>query len=948
MHQTPRPTLRAAFPPPSPSTNTDRTRRSGSPASSGAQSPVSTEAMPHMSSPDTERPAGSMPTRPEGRPSRESIKKLDQIIQNVYSKAGTIILQERMQVTPVLIGTTREKRTSRWFQIDTDDIDDFKEEFRVWKTCGGFDNRPPPLIIETYLDTSRLKSGQSLVALDPDGRRWDVVEAINSSDQSSDSSSGRSGKRINHVVLERWRIELKATRTDDIEEFGPLLPTVYKKAIVMMRSIFTTTGFLPAWRMARNTKTKRAHPALSIRCRVSAGDSRSFGAETLRTPLFEGRGDVATDLMFGDLEVPIGRFYASVSYRNQCNFQVVETESLLSSRIGMAISDDMFKPSLPHRTQSRHEPSGHEIGSVPYQRDQRQAPDITDNQQRYGSLSTFHGEGPVGTSPISALRAVKAPGSDTSSPPDSRPASREQVPHSLPISNLTKRPSLRVTAEGTSRRPSVSFQSSPFKHGSLSGSPIPRMLDQDVPPSPRAATGFSTSTHVRNRSSLTAGMPASLRGGPPAQGAADSPVASSPRPANTNRFSSSFTHRRSRPSFGGTSKGDDDQGSSGKQSLSSSVAQPGSGLLNEAGGGGSSGSFQTDDDSIQEFLKALDSKRTLQSFEPSKKGESATKRTTAQLSKFHLMRESNNALTESMNSSVQLQRSSSTSSRQLANVPGMSVSSSPGKPLSPHTPHTPAVPSRLSENSSVDYAAPTRVAPRSHQYADLTEEPPASAPTTTFERTTAIDIPMSPRPYPHGRRSSSVAHQPRLLAEDEADEAQRSLSLGAEERDVPSLSVLLGRAAAEDAEATSSAALRPPADIRAAGSPETEGQASSTEREVRPPKSLFSGLSSSPYGRRYGSSAGRGITPPQSGSGSLVGSSGRYSRGYSRGGASGSAPGAGSTEETEEEPLLFDMSEINREQSRRSLEESRDPRGGGFGSDRGSYFSGRGSGSRRW
>ncbi|KAI1369873.1 autophagy-related protein 13-domain-containing protein [Xylaria arbuscula] len=879
-----------------------------------------------------------MAARTEEGPTSDSIKKLDQIIQNVYSKTATLILQERMQVTPIFLGKSHERRKSRWFQLETDDIDDFREEFRTWKTCGSFDNRPPPLIIETYLDTSRLKSGQSLAALDENGKRWDVVEAINSSDQSSDSSVGRQGKPITHVVLERWRIELKCSSSDDLDDFGPLLPTVYKKAIVLMRSIYATTGILPAWKLARNSKTKGTHPALTTRCRVSSGESRSFGSDTLRTPLFESRGEIATDYMFGDLEVPVGRFYISVCYRNQCAFEVVETESLLSSRIGMAISDDMFKPSLPRRTHSRHESLAHEIGSLPYQ---RYAHDITENQQRYGSLSTFHGDGPVGTSPISALRAVKAPGSDTSSPPDSKPASLEAPAHSLPISGLARRSSLRMT-EGSGRRPSVSFQSSPFKHGSLSGSPVPRLQDQDVPPSPRTS-GVNMATHVRNRSSLTAGMPASLRGGP-LPNTSDNSVAGSPRPANTNRFSSSFTHRRGRHSISGTSRGEDDQMSSGKQSLSSSIAQPGSGLLNEAGTGGSSGSFQTDDDSIQDFLKALDSKRTLQSFEPSKRGESATKRTAAQLSKFHLMRDSNNALTESLNSSMQLQRSPSTSSRHLTNVPGMSTSSSPGKPLSPHTPHTPAIPSRLSENSSVDYAAPARAASRPHHDVDLPEEAPASIP-TTFERTTAIDIPLSPRPYPHARRSSSVAHQPRVQSDDDDTEARRSLSLGAEDREVPSLSTLLRRATAVEDEAAASPTLQPPADIRATGSVDAEGQASSAEREVRPPGGFFGGLSGSPYSRRYGGSTGRGVTPPHSGSGSLVGSYGRYGR-YSRGGAA-SGPGAGSTDETEDEPLLFDMSEINRDQSRRSLEENRDNiRNAGPGAERGIYETSHRS--RRW
>ncbi|KAI1881031.1 hypothetical protein JX265_001271 [Neoarthrinium moseri] len=814
------------------------------------------------------------------RPSKESTKKLDQIIQNIFAKTGTLILQERMKVTPMLVTNSRERKISRWFQIDTDEIEDFREEFRTWKQCGGFENRPPPIIIETYIDTSRLKGGQSLVIVDENGKRWDVIEAMNSSDFSSDSSSGGRSKKSNtQLVLERWRVELKGAVPDNIEEFGHLLPTIYKKAIIFIRSIYTTTGILPAWKLARNSKSKGSHPALQIKCRVSSGDTRSSGFDPLRSPLYEGRGDVSTDYMFGLLEVPVGRFYASVSYRNNCDFKVVETESLLSSRIGLAISDDIFKPSLPARDDRRE--SSAEIGSLPYH---RRVADITENQQRYGSLSTFHGEGPHGTSPISALRAIKSPGSDTTSPPDSRPASVEVPPHSLPI-NAPTRPSIRPDG--------------------------------------------------------TAGMAASLRGGPPA--AVEIPIVGSPKPSATNRFSSSFTHRRNRASFGGASRaGDDDQTSSGKQSLASSLAQPGSGLLNEAGGGGSSGSFQTDDDNIQEFLKALESKRTLQSFEPTKKGESATKRTTAQLSKFHLMRESNNALTESLNSSMQLQPSSSSSSRQLANVPGMSVSSSPGKPLSPHTPHTPAIPSRLSENSSADYAAPAQAPIRART--GRASEIPASVP-ATLEGTTAIDIPLSPRPYPHARRSSSAAHQNRVLTDD--DDAHRSLSLGADDREPPSLSALLGRheAAIEDADGTrDSPILQAPADIRAADSSEMLRQGSSSaERETRPPGSLFS---SSPY-RRYGIGGGRGSSTPQSGNSSLTGTSGRYGRGYSRGGATGLGVTGAPSEETEEEPLLFDMSELGRELNRRSLEEARG--GGNVGSapERGGYDTSRG-GSRRW
>lgn len=835
------------------------------------------------------------------------------------------------------------------FQLETDDIDDFREELRIWKTSGSFENRPPPMIIETYLDASQISSSQSLVIVDDNGKRWDVLEALNSSESSSDGSARQ--RKHTEIILERWKIEMSCIPTDQVEDFALILPTIYKRAIVFFRSLFTATRAMPAWRYCQQTMAKGIHPALEARCRILAAepDYSPYDPDPLRHALFDGR-DPVTEYMFGDLEVPVGRLSASVTYRNDCHFRVDDSESLLSSRF-MGVDENFFKPSIPtqqYRERGRRD-SYAEVGSVPSGRPGFGA---QEPQQTYGSLSTFHGTGALGTSPISALKAVRPIGSDTSSPPASPIASAlPDPPHSLPIRghSTAMRPSIR-TGDVTGRRPSVSFH--PFKAGSLSGSP---RHGDDIPVSPQSATrpyGLSAS-HQRNQSSLTAGM-AALRGTPPPSAAPlaapsapvdVSPVIGSPRPAS--RYSSSFTHRRGRLSFGGQSKaGDDDAGSSGRQSLSSS-AQPGSGLLAEAGGVASSGSFQTDDDNISEFLKVLDSKKTLQSFEPSTKGESsAAKRTNIQLSRFQLMRDSNNALTESMTSSMQIHpTSSSSSSRQLANVPSMvnpasmSASSSPGKPLSPHTPHTPAIPSRLSENSIIDYPAQGRRARHTEVVAtEEEEETPVSQ-----EGTTAIDIPLSPRLLHVGstnRRSSSAAQQHRVLTgagtgEDDADLAQRSLSLGADDREAPTLSTLLGL---QDAESHSppSAALQPAPDIRASGAP-----ASSTisERDAKDsgPAGLLSASGAPSYRLRYGS-GGRGIgrsTPPQSSRGSFSG--GRYT---------GSLARSGGEDGADDEPLVFAMSELERD-SRRSLEES----GGASRSgskDRDRTFEMRGTSKRGW
>lgn len=848
------------------------------------------------------------------------------------------------------------------FSIDTDDIDDFRDELRVYKTSGSFENRPPPMIIETYIDASRLSNSQSLVIVDENGKRWDVLEALNSSETSDDSQRRRQPRKRNtEIILERWRVELKCLPNVDRDEFGPTLPTIYKRSIVFFRSLFVTTRIMPCWKYSQQALAKGIHPALEVKCRILTAEPEYTSYDPLRQPLHDGR-DAVTEYVFTDLEVPVGRFYASVTYRNDCSFRVDDSESLLSSRF-MGVDENFFKPSIPPRREHGRSDSYAEPGSLPAHRHSR---GTQEPQQTYGSLSTFHGAGALGTSPITALRAVRPIGSDTSSPSASTSASIEQPdpPYSLPIRGAAARPTVR-TSDAANRRPSVSFQ--PFKAGSLSGSP--RIPDMEPPASPQSLTrpsGLSGLSRPGNRSSLTAGMAASLRG-PGAVPQEIPSVTGSPKPAS--RYSSSFTHRRGRPSFGGQSKGDDDQASSGKQSLSSS-AQPGSGLLTEAGGAASSGSFATDDDNISEFLKALDNRKTLKSFEPNRKGESsASKRTAAQLSKFHLMRESNNALTDSMASSIHLQRSSSSSSRQLTNVPSMvnpasvSVCSSPGKPLSPHTPHTPAIPSRLSENSIIDYQAQGGHHQHHHLHQNTnpditaTEEEDGNddddddqTPMVTQQGgpgsggTTAIDIPLplSPRLLHAGggsaanRRASSVHHSLAGEVDDsylqQQQQPPRSASVeaaaSADDRDVPTLSTLL---AYQQHQMDSDLKMargsgRSPRAVEPAIGAGVEGGVDDNGDDGGERQGGGVGVGSGDQrgGAGPGAAVGRGLGAGISGRYPVPNS--RASSGSHRPGSFGSVPAgraggyAGSVEGADEEPLLFAMSELERD-SRRSLEE---------------------------
>ncbi|KAI9800925.1 MAG: autophagy protein 13 [Piccolia ochrophora] len=874
---------------------------------------------------------------------RDGLTKLNQIVQNYFIKAALIIVQSRTACPPAYNKTTGIKRVNKWFNVEIDETDVFRDDWRTWKNCDSAVLRPPPMLVEVYIDMTHLTNSQSLVIIDDQGKRWNVSEALNAS-----GSSGRGGGRpkTTEVVLERWTVNLGVPPQDQLGDLNAILPVVYKKSIVLFRSLYTYSKFLPSWKFAKRlSKQQTNHGALKLKCRVfsAEGPLRSMKSDPLNISLLDGADRTTEDFSFGSTESPAGSFSVNVAYRTNCDFRVDDSEAILSSHF-MGVDEHFFRPSLDaHDSQRAHYGTAHkEIGSLPTERKETiQSPD---RSQAYGSLSTFHQVGPpTGTSPISALRAARDLGTESTSP--SPPIRVPPQPRAAPGTRSSLRSAEGVP--GVARRPSVSFM--PFKTPSLSASPS---QPGQIPSSPRSSLGRVSAigawNQARNRTSLELQSPPTIRD---TSMSPDNAVAfaDSPKPASAPRYSSSFGHRRGRLSSGGGSKNDDDNNSSGRASQTSSSAQPGSGMLTEGATGASSESIQKDDDNISAFLKMLDTKKNLKSFEAP--GDAAgvgasSKRTSAALSKFQRMRDSNAALSDSMSSSLLLHRSSSSSSRQLSSVPPMvagtslSTSSSPGKPISPHTPHTPAIPSRLSANSVAEYAQPHRsrsnTRPRtlreereSFQSEDRGEEE------SRDRGSTAIDIPTSPRPYlPHVRRASSVAQQHRALQiEDETGDlipyGMRSASLGADDRPPLSLSALLRLNESSEAVIPTTDVgedrLQPADNAEDTSLPMSRQPSSSFELgdgTMRVPRS-GAVAASAPYRPRIGRPGGRGQNSPQGSVSSLTGDRGSGSVGSDRPTTSGRYSFTRQGNFEEDEPLLFAMSEIGGQYSRRSLEEGR-------------------------
>jgi autophagy-related protein 13 len=820
--------------------------------------------------------------------------------------------------------------------------------------CDHKEHRPPPLVIEVLLNTEELAPKQSLVIVDDQGKRWDVQDALV-------LSGTRSGKRRRHaeneVILERWTIQLGEEPSDLPSDLNNVLPLVYKKSIVLFRSLFTYSAFLPAWKLSRKLTKMRSNSPLKLQYRIIDGTqpgslSRS---DNLTVPLYDSQDEVVSDYSFGVTDSPAGPFSVNVTYRVNCEFRVDDSESLLSSHF-IGADDELFRPSIPgDDPASRRQNSTQEIGSLPTDRkDVITRPDLG---QAYGSLSTFHQIGAAsGTSPLTALRNAQELGS--SSPTDS-PLTR---PLPSQRSNQNSRSSLRGIEDnvGVGRRPSISFQ--PFKTPSLSASPslAPPISGVPRPPVSRAPV-LGVLNEARGMPPPVAPASAARKNNPSAaENAVSSSASSSPKPAPITRYSSSFSHRRARLSSGGGLKTEDDQGSSGKTSTASSANQPGSGVMADAAAAGNTASIHEDDENISEFIKMLELKRDLLTPADASAAEASTRRTAAALNRFHRMRDSNAALSDSM--SISLHRSSSSSSRQLSSVPPMvaatsaSTSSSPGKPISPHTPHTPAIPSRLSANSIVDYSHrdPEDSAPSLDDRGDMSEEAPSDG--TVIEPAAShvppIDIPTSPRPFlPSYRRSSSVAQRRVVTDDDDVGElyGMRSASMGAERSNVSATQPAPAEAQVDDPEDDPDQLSRPSA--RRSSVDYHRKFASGLQPKTADGAESGSGSGSSSIHQVYrsrlarGGGAGRGVTPPH---GSESGGSGSFER---RGGSRQSFSRQDQRNLLDEdEPLFlpFAMSDIGA--SRRSLEEARAHQGSsdrdrGNDSKRGSR---RGGGYQPW
>ncbi|KAL2887985.1 Autophagy-related protein 13 [Ceratocystis lukuohia] len=853
-------------------------QKSASPASSprpGFTSPVSPPSRPRSTVPNImeseKRPRSNSGAAETAATASDAVQRLNLILQNFFVKSAALIIHSRLKIQK-FTQQADGPRYNRWFQLQTRDFDDFREELREWKNCT-IDNLPRSLVIETYLDTSRLSKNQTLVAIDEHGKRWSVIDSLRST--AAETKTPISSRP--EVVLERWTVNLNAegwkeSGNVDFSTLNSILPAVYKRCIVFFRALYTLSNLGPVYEHCQRYQEKNHLLTPRIRV-VPLNKPVNPQKDTLYWSLC-GQSNVVTKRIIGEVDLPIGAVSIQWVHRNECDFRIDDNDDVFGSHL-IGMDDRFFKPSVPKPIAIRRGIEQPVPSSLPGTPPTADRPGTTAPVQTYGSLNTFHGENAISTSPMTALNQVKAPGSEESSYSQSRsntPAVDSEIPHSLPAyGGRTTVPSRLNLREAHSRRQSSSSPFSPFKAGSLSASPRPP--DADVPSSPQTSRITSYLAHARNKSHSATTAPSQLRNAAPSvPSSVESHLTNSPKPSSVNKYSSSFPHRRNTLSTNVPPRlVQDEHGGSGRQSLISDVVPPGSGLYPES----ISNSFQTDEGDLSDFLKILDSKKSLRSFESNAKGESTTSRTIAQISKFMSMRESNNALSESISASVTL---SKPPVRRISGTsPAGWSSSSPDKPQSPHAP---AVPSRLSENL---LAEPEKPSTQMRIRRDEGAGTPASAPlshgsSADCSQAGAIDIPLSPRGNTFMHRPSLVIG-PSISASGEGEDEE-------EEEDLPfgddSLSQN-GGVSLRTSEANNApiGPLRPPAEMQGIRPTSTAPivTARAPTPSSQPNRRRYMGMAGLSGGNATANDNGRGQTP-SSGRGSLLGSgSGRISRG---------------------------------------------------------------------
>ncbi|XP_010541521.1 PREDICTED: autophagy-related protein 13a isoform X2 [Tarenaya hassleriana] len=214
--------------------------------------------------------------------------KLEQIVSHFFPKALHIVLESRIPSLQVR-GRSRDrfsaanvKKSDKWFNLVMGDRPAALEKLHSWHR-----NIMDSMIID-------------IILVHP--------ASSNNLDNNENYTASSSSSSSSETVIERWVVQYENPLIMSPQSAEPSLPyqKVYKKSILLLRSLYSQTRLLPAYRVSRQLSSSMAASGFDLVYKVSSFSDMFSGSET----------ETMKEYRFAPVEVPPGHLCVSVTYRS--------------------------------------------------------------------------------------------------------------------------------------------------------------------------------------------------------------------------------------------------------------------------------------------------------------------------------------------------------------------------------------------------------------------------------------------------------------------------------------------------------------------------------------------------------------------------------------------------------------------------------------------------------
>ncbi|PVU92667.1 hypothetical protein BB561_003682 [Smittium simulii] len=311
-------------------------------------------------------------------------QKAEQVIQNFYFKACQVIILSRVSneecfncalditsascthgfnIENSSLSLSNQSsffvKLNKWFNLITVDSKKISDSADFWNiSLHSFNSYARPLFINIYIDLSKLPSSNSLHLTNSNR---ETICDISSLLHSKLSSSSRQIK--NRLILETWQIHMNFYDSNNIPE----LPNVYKKSIVLFRSLYGLLPLLPTTEVI-----KRFH-------------SENFADSVINWSITQQPTDPETDIdlslflpssilpirtkKFQTIATPIGNIELETRYIGVPNFYTTSSLKSFQKNLNVEmieIDDSFFTPTITTLMNKNIEPRSMPTNFDPY------------------------------------------------------------------------------------------------------------------------------------------------------------------------------------------------------------------------------------------------------------------------------------------------------------------------------------------------------------------------------------------------------------------------------------------------------------------------------------------------------------------------------------------------------------------------------------------------------